>query len=119
MADTRSYGEVVAARRARLGPESHTRRRGLEQAYDMAMQVIALREKRGLTQAELAKRCGVDQGDISRIERGAVFPTTRTLQRIAEALGADVRLVEREPFELSREGDAAGPGLGPGGGGGR
>lgn len=55
------------------------------------MQVIELREKQGLTQAELATRCGIDQADISRIERGATSPTARTLQRIAEALGADIR----------------------------
>jgi ribosome-binding protein aMBF1 (putative translation factor) len=95
IAGTHRYDEVVAARRARLTPESHERRKGLEYAYDIAMQVIELREKRGMTQAELAKRCGVDQGDISRIERGETSPTTRTLQRIADALGAQVRLVER------------------------
>jgi transcriptional regulator with XRE-family HTH domain len=66
-----------------------------EQAYDIALQVIELREKQGLTQAELAARCGMDQADISRIERGSTSPTTRTLQRIANALAADVRLVER------------------------
>lgn len=49
----------------------------------------------GFTQAELAERCGIDQGDISRIERGSTSPTARTLQRIAEALDADVRLVGR------------------------
>ena len=37
----------------------------------------------------------MDQGDISRIERGATNPTARTLQRIAEALDADLRLVAR------------------------
>jgi len=62
---------------------------------DIALQVIALRESHGLTQAQLAERCGIDQGDISRIERGATSPTARTLQRIAEALDADVRLVAR------------------------
>ncbi len=66
-----------------------------EQAYDIAVQIIELRERHGLTQAELAERCGVDQGDISRIERGSTSPTARTLQRIAEALDADVRLVDR------------------------
>jgi transcriptional regulator with XRE-family HTH domain len=66
-----------------------------EQAYDIALQVIELREKQGLTQAELAARCGMDQADISRIERGSTSPTTRTLQRIANALAADVRLIER------------------------
>lgn len=67
----------------------------LEQAYDVAVQLVELRERRGLTQAELAGRSGVDQGDISRIERGATSPTVRTLQRIADALNADVRLVDR------------------------
>jgi DNA-binding XRE family transcriptional regulator len=80
------------------GADPKSRRQEREifgQAYDIAMQVIELREKHGLTQAELAKRCGVDQADISHIERGATSPTTRTLQRIAEALDADVRLVAR------------------------
>ena len=66
-----------------------------EQAYDVAMQVVELREKHGLTQAQLAELSGIDQGDISRIERGATSPTARTLQRVADALGADLRLVSR------------------------
>ena len=59
------------------------------QAYEIALQVVALREQHELTQAELAERCGMDQGDISR---GPTSPTTRTLQRIAEVLDADARL---------------------------
>lgn len=78
-----------------MSPEAEEQRQVFEQAYDVALQVIALREQHGLTQAELAERCGVDQGDISRIERGATSPTARTLQRIADALDADVRLVAR------------------------
>jgi transcriptional regulator with XRE-family HTH domain len=91
----RSYEEIIAARRARLAPGAEADRAVFEQAYDVAMQVVELREKHGLTQAQLADRSGIDQGDISRIERGATSPTARTLQRIADALGADVRLVER------------------------
>ena len=91
----RSYREVTAARRARLSPKALHVGEVLGQAYDIAMQVIELREKHGLTQAQLAERCGIDQGDISRIERGATSPTARTLQRIAEALDAEVRLVSR------------------------
>ena len=37
----------------------------------------------------------MDQADISRIERGATSPTTRVLQRIADALDADLKLVAR------------------------
>lgn len=91
----KTYDEIMKARRARSGPESAVYRKVFEQAYDIAMQVIELREKAGLTQAQLAERCGVDQGDISRIERGSTSPTTKTLQRIAEALDADVRLVAK------------------------
>jgi ribosome-binding protein aMBF1 (putative translation factor) len=92
---TRRYAEITNARRAQLTPEAQQQRAVFEQAYDIALQVIELREKQGLTQAELAARCGMDQADISRIERGSTSPTTRTLQRIANALAADVRLIER------------------------
>lgn len=82
-------------RRARVVPDSAAQQDVFEKASDIALQVIDLREKHGLTQAQLAERCGIDQGDISRIERGSTSPTARTLQRIAEALDADVRLVAR------------------------
>lgn len=85
----RSYDEVTAARRAPLSPEAVEQRAVFERTYGVALQVIELRERHGLTQAELASRCGIDQGDISRIERGATSPTARTVQRIAQALGAD------------------------------
>lgn len=91
----RSYRESVADRRAMLAPEAREQAKVFEEAYDLAVQLMELREKHGLTQAELAERCGIDQADISRIERGSTSPTARTLQRIADALGADVRLVER------------------------
>jgi ribosome-binding protein aMBF1 (putative translation factor) len=91
----RTYRDVVANRRARLTAEAREQQRVLERAYDIAVQVMELREKHGLTQAQLAERCGIAQADISRIERGATSPTARTLQRIAEALDADLRLVER------------------------
>ena len=92
---TRSYKDIVADRSARIAPESAAQPEVLERAYDIAQQVIDLREKHGLTQRQLAERCGIDQGDISRIERGSTSPTARTLQRIAEVLDADVRLVAR------------------------
>lgn len=91
---TRDYQEVTAARRARLASDAKAHREVFEQTYDIAMQIIELRERHGLTQAELAERSGIDQGDISRIERGATSPTARTLKRIADALGAELRLVE-------------------------
>ena len=66
-----------------------------DQAYGIARQVTDLREKCSLTQIELAKKAGLTQAQISRIERGVVSPTSSTLARIGEALGADLCLVER------------------------
>lgn len=91
----RTYEQATKKRRTRLGADAQAHAAVLVQAHDIAMQIVELRERNGLTQVELAERCGIDQGDISRIERGATSPTARTLQRIAEVLCADVRLVER------------------------
>jgi transcriptional regulator with XRE-family HTH domain len=53
------------------------------------------REKHGLNQIQLAERSGIDQGDISRIERGSAMPNEKTLIRIGDALSADLMLVPR------------------------
>ncbi|WP_420625452.1 helix-turn-helix domain-containing protein [Candidatus Poriferisodalis sp.] len=37
----------------------------------------------------------MSQADISRIERGSTSPTARTLQRTADALETDLRLLAR------------------------
>jgi XRE family transcriptional regulator, regulator of sulfur utilization len=66
-----------------------------DQAYGIARQVVELREKHHLTQVELSEKTGIPQAQISRIERGVISPTSATLAKIAEALGADLRLVER------------------------
>ena len=92
---SRTYEEVAAERRAKLDPASNEHTEVFEQAYRIAMQVVELRERHGLTQRQLAEQCGMDQADISRIERGSTSPTTRVLQRIADALDADLKLVAR------------------------
>jgi len=63
----------------------------------LAGDVLRLRMTNGLTQRELADLAGIDQGDLSRIERGQSNPTTATFQRLARVLHAELRLVQREP----------------------
>lgn len=92
---TRSYEDVTEERRAKLDPASKEQAQVFNHAYRIPMQVVDLRELHGLTQSQLAERCGMDQADISRIERGSTSPTTRVLQRIADALDADLELVAR------------------------
>ncbi|MER6976002.1 helix-turn-helix domain-containing protein [Streptomyces carpinensis] len=52
------------------------------------------REKAGLTQQELAERCGVSQQLVSKIESGARNATPRVLNRFAEALNCPVVVLE-------------------------
>jgi transcriptional regulator with XRE-family HTH domain len=47
---------------------------------------------RGLGQAELARRAGTTQNYISRIERGTVSPSLKTLQRLVHAMGQRMTL---------------------------
>jgi transcriptional regulator with XRE-family HTH domain len=54
------------------------------------MKIIKVRKAKGITQAELADRCGTTQQQIARIENGTVDPRLSTLQRIAEALECEL-----------------------------
>ncbi len=49
------------------------------------------REKRSLTQAALAKKVGVHQVTIARLETGERRPSMDLLQRLAKALKVKVR----------------------------
>jgi len=54
-----------------------------------------LRDKRGLTQADLAKKAGVSPGYIARLETHRHDPKLSTLVKIAAALNVKVeRLLE-------------------------
>ena len=44
----------------------------------------------GLSQAELARRAGMTQPALSRLEAGGVVPTIPLLERISAALDADL-----------------------------
>ena len=52
-------------------------------------------DRRGLSQAQLARTLGVADAQVSRWRRGQVVPTVQSLQRIADALG-----VARGPLDF-------------------
>ena len=61
------------------------------QAYELpvrlAVQIAQLRRRRKMTQAQLAKRIGVSQQFVARLENSyETVPSLRTLQKVAEAL---------------------------------
>ncbi len=57
----------------------------------------ALREHRGLTQAQLAKASGTSAVYISQIERGQRRAGRKLLAKLGGALDMDAGLLEREP----------------------
>lgn len=52
------------------------------------------REAVGLTQAELARRVGVQSTQVSRWERGTATPSARHVRRLARALGVNPDALE-------------------------
>ena len=89
---TKSYAEYSAGRRAGLSGADAVAVEVFDRAYALGASLAEARRERGLKQRELAKLSGVDQGDISRIERGVLAPTTPTLLRLAEGLNARVTI---------------------------
>ena len=52
----------------------------------IGMRIKALREKRGLSQEELAGRAGISRGYLARLETGRHEPTLTMLGKLAKAL---------------------------------
>src|SRR6266545_857843 len=59
------------------------------------------RLRAGLTQYELAERCGRDRSVIARWEQGTVAPSIETLVELVRACGFDLPL-ELIPYDPSR-----------------
>lgn len=57
----------------------------------VGLRLKALRQKRGLSQEELAARIERSYHTISNIERGRTLPNFTTLERLSEVLGVPVR----------------------------
>jgi predicted RNase H-like HicB family nuclease/DNA-binding XRE family transcriptional regulator len=78
-------------------PEPRTRRRGATSPGSLRVEVspplavaVRIRQTRarlGLTQTELARRAGVSQQQIAKLERPGENPTVATLASVARALG--------------------------------
>lgn len=72
----------------KLTPEQHRIRIGEE--------IAELRKKREMTQQDVAKLSGILRPHVARVEQGRYNFGFDTLQAIAEALDADIKLVPRK-----------------------
>lgn len=77
------------------------------QKYTLGQRLSMLRDKAHLSQSELAKESGVDQGLISRIERGEICrPGFLTVGKLCTALGVsldDLLNCDSEPRVSARK----------------
>ena len=75
-------------------------------ARAIASQVIAYRVEHGLSQTALAKRLGMKQPAVARLEAGEVTPSIETLQRLVSVLDTEIVIdlapPEREPKLVTR-----------------
>ena len=79
------------------------------EAWDVALQIAALREQSGLSQKDLAKLLKTSQQQISRLESpGYEGHSLSTLRRVAGVLHARVRIVF-EPTKVTNEMHVAEP----------
>lgn len=60
--------------------------------FELAHAVIEARTHAGLTQEELAEKMDTSQSAIARLESGQGRPSTRTLERLAEATGTRLKI---------------------------
>ncbi len=96
---TRSFAEFAAEKKAEWDEDARAVYDAATEAFEFEMaervRLGALlrhaRESRSLSQPALAARADVQQGEISRIERGLSNPTESTMIRLTKAL--EVRLV--------------------------
>lgn len=58
----------------------------------LAQSIIHARVSVGMTQKQLAETTGIYQADISKIERGLANPSLSTLKRLADGMGAKLKI---------------------------
>lgn len=61
--------------------------------YKLASELLRARLNKKLTQTDLAKKAGVSQVIIARLESGQTNPTIETVNKVSRVLGKRLKLV--------------------------
>jgi transcriptional regulator with XRE-family HTH domain len=95
----------------KLPPGSHSQQVNSSPQLIFGLRIRSLRAAAGLTQEDLAARCGLFRTYMSRIETGAANPTLTMIHALAQSLGVDVcdlfkdeeiRIRNQQGIKLSR-----------------
>ncbi len=86
-----------AKREALRDPEFRKAYDALGPKYALINVMLDARNKKGMTQAEIARRAGTTQSAIARFEAGRTNPTLEFASRLSRALGAKLEIRLSKP----------------------
>ena len=66
--------------------------KALEEEFSLVGALIEARTRAGLTQEQVARRMKTTQAVVARLESGGSKPSTRTLERFAQATGSRLKI---------------------------
>ena len=91
--NNRAHADLDGSLKRKLqNPEFRAAYDAEDKRIELVLQIIKLRQQRGMTQADLAKAIGTRQANVSRLERFDANLTLGTLEKVARALGASLRI---------------------------
>ncbi len=90
VSDLKTHEEVLAEHLQ--DPEFRREWERTRFADAVATRILAYRVDQGLTQTELAKRLGMNQSAVARLEAGDHEPSLATLRRLAQVLGLEFHI---------------------------
>ena len=73
-------------------PEFAREYEAIQPEMDVIRAIVNARTSQNLTQKELAKRTGINQADISKLENGTRNPSINLLKRLAEGMGMSLKI---------------------------
>ena len=73
-------------------PEFEREYQEIQPEMDVIKAIVNARTSQNLTQSELAKRTGINQADISKLENGTRNPSINLLKRLAEGMGMNLKI---------------------------
>ena len=73
-------------------PELVSEYEAIQPEMDVIRAIVNARTSQNLTQNELAKRTGINQADISKLENGTRNPSVNLLKRLAEGMGMSLKI---------------------------
>lgn len=94
--DFRKLIEDIESEAKAEGSAAEAELRELRREFSIANQRLTLRRDQKLTQEQLAKKSGIPQSEISRIETGEGNPTYATLSALAEPFGSRIGFIHTD-----------------------